>query len=199
MNVERAYHMFTAIRLHFTTKYDYFKYNGKIPDRCCDLKMPGLVQRDLATYVPHSNLKWHYVANFAYSPSVRWYGDLDSKYYNQLTQYFSNPAYKFEEDVKKIDVWKNIALTTPSPVLVQQVLTGEVAIETACLIHWVFTRQTDLIGTWKSAYSIDPFLQGLFRRMEKYLPFILLNISEPVAQEMVKSLQRNAEQFSNKI
>ena len=29
MTPEAAFQMFLALKLHFTTKYDYFKYNGK--------------------------------------------------------------------------------------------------------------------------------------------------------------------------
>jgi hypothetical protein len=77
----RSYQKYLAIKLHFTTDYDYFKYGGKSRSASAssfEKRKDVIFFRRIERRYSDEELTDYFVANFVEDSTSRWIGDLSS-------------------------------------------------------------------------------------------------------------------------
>lgn len=94
-----VYQTYLAVKLHFEGKYDYFKYNGRLPNaRGCP---PGtaFIEEKLARY--KDDLPLFFAANMVRKPGI-WYGDLWKKpseeVFNAVKGWIESASYSYQKE-----------------------------------------------------------------------------------------------------
>jgi hypothetical protein len=99
-----AYKLYNAISMHFTTNYDYFKYNGKIraDEHTFEIRKDKYMFYKLSK---HPDPITFLVANFAEGKKV-WVGDLFSQdkdmAYNEYLRRKQTLTYSFQTDIDNL-------------------------------------------------------------------------------------------------
>lgn len=177
----KAYKLYLSIRNHFTTSYDYFKYNGKV-----NAKEDSFLKRKdkffftkLERKYDNEQLKDLFVSNFADGEDF-WIGNIltmkAEEVYKSWKKRQDSLSYIFEQDLKFLkDYYKDRDLDFESlfvmedghPILLQCVLRNDIYVETMVIIDRVlnYTRR------WNKILN-DPVWTEFKKRMEKYSPFV---------------------------
>lgn len=177
----KAYKLYLSIRNHFTTSYDYFKYNGKV-----NAKEDSFLKRKdkffftkLERKYNNEQLKDLFVSNFADGEDF-WIGNIltmkAEEVYKSWKKRQDSLSYIFEQDLKFLkDYYKDRDLDFESlfvmedghPILLQCVLRNDIYVETMVIIDRVlnYTRR------WNKILN-DPVWTEFKKRMEKYSPFV---------------------------
>ena len=176
-----AYKTYLAVKNHFTTSYDYLKYNGKVSAKTDSF----LKRRDKfffnkleRKYTP-DQIRELFVSNFADGEDF-WVGNVltlkAEEVYNNWKKRQESLSYIFEQDLKFLkDYYKDRDLDFESlfvmedghPILLQCVLRNDIYVETMVIIDRVlnYTRR------WNKILN-DPVWTEFKKRMEKYSPFV---------------------------
>jgi hypothetical protein len=171
---------YSALKLHFSSEYNYFQYNGNLrlkpesfekrPDKVFFAKVAK--HSDPLNFLMINILDdpkaW--IRNIAYSP------ESESKYSTWLKRKQSL-AYSFKEELKKLDADfdKNLRVVANGhPPLIADYLGGHVSLETVCIIATV----TGCIKYWDKAMSDDPVWEETSRKIKKYTPFLNIDASK---------------------
>ena len=176
-----AYKTYLAVKNHFTTSYDYFKYNGKVSAKTDSF----LKRRDKfffnkleRKYTP-DQIRELFVSNFADGEDF-WVGNVltlkAEEVYNNWKKRQESLSYIFEQDLKFLkDYYKDRDLDFESlfvmedghPILLQCVLRNDIYVETMVIVDRVlnYTRR------WNKILN-DPVWTEFKKRMEKYSPFV---------------------------
>ena len=177
----KAYKLYLSIRNHFTTSYDYFKYNGKV-----NAKEDSFLKRKdkffftkLERKYDKEQLKDLFVSNFADGEDF-WIGNIltmkAEEVYKSWKKRQDSLSYIFEQDLKFLkDYYKDRDLDFESlfvmedghPILLQCVLRNDIYVETMVIIDRVlnYTRR------WNKILN-DPVWTEFKKRMEKDSPFV---------------------------
>ena len=177
----KAYKLYLSIRNHFTTSYDYFKYNGKVNSK----EDIFLKRKDkffftkLERKYDKEQLKDLFVSNFADGEDF-WIGNIltmkAEEVYKSWKKRQDSLSYIFEQDLKFLkDYYKDRDLDFESlfvmedghPILLQCVLRNDIYVETMVIVDRVlnYTRR------WNKILN-DPVWTESKKRMEKYSPFV---------------------------
>jgi hypothetical protein len=106
MNGYDAYVMFRAVKLHFTSSYDYVKYNGsvKVKEETYENLKDQYRYRNLVKKY-HANLLDFLVANFS-NREISWVGDLFApdadRCFQSYRSYKESFTYKYKEECLKL-------------------------------------------------------------------------------------------------
>ena len=182
-----AYKTYLAIRNHFNTDYDYFKYNGK-------LKVSNdsfLKRRDkfffakLERNYRGSELEYFFVANFIDNDN-NWSGSLvgseSEMKYKKWKKRIESLKYNFKTECEKIQNeidYKDITfdefftvLDSNHPRLLGWQLGGHISLETFAIIDKVinFTKQ------WNFALKDDIMYYTVRDKSNKYKPFLQVDL-----------------------
>ena len=138
--------LYHALHLHFTTNYDYQKYNGKVNVS----KDAFLNRKDKYTHYALSRkysleqLKMYYVSNLFINPKA-WIGDLNTQEaeenYKKWQKINQSLTYRVEQDImylfNKVKSPNDILLVKDGqePILLKEVYYGNVASETLILLN----------------------------------------------------------------
>jgi len=182
-----AYKTYLAIRNHFNTDYDYFKYNGK-------LKVSNdsfLKRRDkfffakLERNYRNNELVYFFVANFLDNDSS-WSGSLvgseSEKKYLEWRKRIESLKYTFKTECEKIQneiEYKDIpfdeffrVLGANHPRLLGWQLGGHISLETFTIMDGIlnFTKQ------WNSHLKDDIMYYTVRDKSNKYKPFLQVDL-----------------------
>jgi hypothetical protein len=177
-----AYKLYLAVKNHFTTSYDFFKYNGKVNAK----EDSFLKRRDkfffakLQRKYNNDQLRDLFVSNFADGEDF-WIGNvLTQKAESVYTEWKARQmklSYIFEQDLKFLyDYYKDRNLDFNSlfvmenghPILLQCVLRNDIYVETMVIID----RVLNYSRKWNKVLD-DPVWTEFKKRMDKYSPFVL--------------------------
>lgn len=168
------YVYFLALKKHFTTNYDFFKYNGKIKASLYSFEN----RKDKFFFYKlskRSDAKQFILANILENPKV-WIGDLfDEKHeevYKQWIKVQQSLGYRFRNDVSKLDQDdpnSDIFVTDGQhPRLLKLYLQNEITIETLIILN-------DLIGFfphWEKKISDTILFPEINKKCRNYQPFL---------------------------
>ena len=182
-----AYKTYLAIRNHFNTDYDYFKYNGK-------LKVSNdsfLKRRDkfffakLERNYRNNELVYFFVANFLDNDSS-WSGSLvgseSEKKYLEWRKRIESLKYNFKTECEKIQNeidYKDLdfdeffrVLDSNHPRLLGWQLGGHISLETFTIMDGIlkFTKQ------WNSHLKDDIMYCTVRDKSNKYKPFLQVDL-----------------------
>lgn len=193
-----SYIMFNAIKQHFTSKYDYFKYKGKVKlTQDHFLKDKGKYSYyKLSRKYDIEDLQDFYVSNFI-DRNIKWVGELTNeegesaflkwKKRNQsLTYLFTeNVEYLFDK-VEKPD--RILAVRSGNfPLLLSSTMEGAVSIETLCILNDIL----NFLPMWEKKIDDDIIFPEWKRKAEKYTPFI--DFDKTKYKNILKELMQNYE------
>lgn len=170
----KAYQLYVAVKNHFHTNYDYFKYNGKVKVQQLSFE----VRKDKYFF---SKLQKHLdplgllVANFIDNPSA-WIGDivnLDSSddVYLKWKRRQDSITYTYQEDIKKLspDIHSSLeVIGGQHPKLLKMYLGTTIYPETLIMLN----SQLSYFPYWEKEI-IDPAIWPTnHQRLVKYKPFV---------------------------
>ena len=185
MNAYETYSLYHALRLHFTSNYDYFKYNAK-----SKVSVESFEKRKDKYYFyklsrqfnDKEDLVVFLVANFLDNPK-KWIGELledtsfdiymaRQKVLQALKYNFTNDCQKLFEDLED----PNAILKTDGdyPDLLKLYFKKEISIETICILNMVL----NFLGRWKNKIEDDVKWPDECMKIEKYIPFLNINVTE---------------------
>jgi hypothetical protein len=189
-----AYKTYLAIRNHFKTDYDYFKYNGKLKIT----QESFLKRRDkfffakLERKYKKKELVYFFAANFIKDENM-WSGSLvgaeSEKVYLEWLKYAESLKYNFRLDCEKLqnelemkDQKFNDLFTINNnshPILLSKLLGGHISIETFSIMDIVL----NFTARWNKV--IDDFsYDNVKLKVAKYKPFL------PVDKDVYKEIMR---------
>lgn len=180
-----TYCKYLAIKMHFTSTYDYFKYMGK-------------TRANLETFAARKD-RFHYdrlsrkyddsemvdflVANFKDGDKL-WIGTLlttgaEDKYKEHLKR-IQSMTYNFKEELSKIGGLKG-KFTGDSPIIVRMYLQNDISIETLIILDRILSFVEILDHRLKDDFEW-PLIST---KIKKLSPF--LNIDIPKMSEIIKT------------
>lgn len=169
-----VYCYFLALKQHFTSNYDFFKYNGKTSTNPTAFEN----RKDKFHYYKlskHSDAKNYVLANILENPNI-WIGDivnddksegiyLDWKKRKQSLSY----VFKNELSVLNEDFNDNLLSTDGQhPPLLKHYIRGDICIETLTIIANI----TKVFSHWDKVLLDKILYPDINRKCKKYFPFM---------------------------
>lgn len=139
-----AFSIFHVLKLHFTTDYDYFKYNGK-----CNITIETFEKRKdkyhfykLSRKYDEENYKQFVISNLLKDTNI-WAGNLledcAKEYHIKRMATLQSLSYHFKNDCQKIkDITDfNSSLKTEGdyPILLRMAVQGDISDESVCILN----------------------------------------------------------------
>lgn len=177
-----AFCLYTGLRLHFTSSYDFFKYNGKVRvtiDAFDNRKDKYFFHR-LSRKYDKEQLEQFLIANFLHDPGV-WIGKLlDEEANTRYVEYQKNIqslSYVFENECRELfSMLENpneiLKTSGEHPVLLKKALRGEVSIQTLHILNLIL----NFFPMWKSNITdtiVWPNYEKLISNYSGFLKFDL--------------------------
>jgi hypothetical protein len=168
------YVYFLALKKHFTTNYDFFKYNGKIKASLYSFEN----RKDKFFFYKlskRSDARQFILANILENSKV-WIGDLfDEKHeevYKQWIKVQQSLGYRFRNDVSKLDQDdpnRDIIVTdSQHPRLFKLYLQNEITIETLIILNDLI----DFFPHWEKKISDTILFPEINKKCRDYQPFL---------------------------
>jgi hypothetical protein len=191
-----AYKIYLAIRNHFKTDYDYFKYNGKmkISDESFLKRRDRFFFAKLERKYKKSELVYFFVANFIKDENM-WSGSLvgneSEKVYYEWLKYVESLKYNFTNECQKLQTLledKSLSFNdlfninnNSHPILLTKVVGGHISIETFSIMDMIIS----FTNRWNK--HIDDFTYINVKQISvKYKPF--LNVDKDVYKSIMKKV-----------
>lgn len=164
------YIYYLALKRHFTSKYDFFKYNGKTR-----ASTDSFEQRNdkgiFYTLSKRPNARDIILANMIANPEF-WIGDTQAdEVYTAWVKVRDSLTYTVKSDLSKLDPDFESNINTPDgqyPKLIKEYLANNITLETLAIIMDTY----DLAKVWKKSVSDTIIFPLILRKIEKTLPFI---------------------------
>ena len=179
MDAFEAYKEYIALKLHFTSDYDYFKYNGKTnvtPKSFNDRKDKYHFKRLVRKY-EDATIREYFVANLV--NNKQWVGEMDLATYSQWQARTQSIEYIFQNDAENLlTQTENFDIIFNSdkgnhPKLVKAYLGKKISLETLVVFEKLLHYRKRFDKEIKDAI-IWPNVSKL---IEKYEPFIEADLS----------------------
>lgn len=175
-----AYQLYTALKLHFTTTYDFVRYGGKVNSatvKSFEINKGKYFFYKLSRKYNKEELFGFYIANFLQNPKV-WVGNLlaedcDSNYKVWLRMQQSL-SYIFEQELSKVldmvDKPDELLQVVDGdyPLLYTLYKQGDVSLETIIIMNDIM----NFMPMWSKKVTDDLIFPDFVRVCEKYKPFI---------------------------
>ena len=168
---------YSALKLHFTSDYNYFQYNGqlKVKPESFERRSDKLFFAKVAKHTDPLNFL---MVNILEKPRA-WIRDIayntesESKYSAWLKRKQSL-TYLFREDLKKLDQDFDLNLKAYDgnhPPIIVKYLSSEILLETVCIV----CSLTGCLKIWDKKMAHDPVWEEISLRIKKYTPFMSID------------------------
>lgn len=172
MTTNQCFQLYLALKAHFNSDYDFFKYNGKV-----NLTAKTLQNRNDKYYFEKlSKLKNplnYLLANFVKSEGV-WVGELFNEQCttiaNKHQSFLESLSYHIQEELKKLhdNFDENfIIMKNEHPLLLKKYLSEEISIELLIILDEIIKYSK----YWNQKLENDFLWTPIFFKMQKYKPF----------------------------
>ena len=174
-----CYKSYLALKQHFTSSYDYHKYNGKT-----GASVKGFENRRDRYYFEKLSKKRDpfsfLLANIANDPS-KWIGnivmeDSSEAEYNKWVKRNQALTYTFREELSVLseDFDSNFMCDGGHPPILQEYLRKKISIETLIIL----VQLTKCFSKWNKMMKYDPVWHSISTKMQKYQPFMKYDIDK---------------------
>ena len=179
MNEFETYEKYVALKLHFTSEYDYFKYNGKtsVTPKSFNERKDKFHFKRLAKKYDDPTIIEYFIANIV--DNKHWIGNMDLATYSQWQARIQSIEYIFSNDVEKLltnvtdfDIIFN-SDKGKHPKLVKAYLGKKISLETVIIFEKLLRFRKTFDKEIRDAI-IWPKVSIL---IGKYEPFVEANIS----------------------
>jgi hypothetical protein len=193
MNAYEAYKKYIAIKTHFSSKYDYFKYNGKmkIPYETFLKRKDKFFFEKLAKKHNEEEIEEILFANFVFKDDF-WIGQGDNlDVYENWKKQIRSFSYNIKKDISTIIEYcessnkKFIHLYKVGnyyPDILNLYNQKQISIEFMVVSDYIF----NYINYWRKYYENDMILEHQINKIEKYKPFLLKKIDKEKTKELIK-------------
>ena len=174
-----TFKLYMALKFHFTGKYDFFKYGGKVKIT----KDIFMKRKDRYSFHKLSRkydiieMRNYMVANFV-NDNATWIGDmLDSEgeeHYRNWTKTQQSLSYIFENDLIKllasVDTPNQLLEVNPGcyPILLSEAMGSSIKLETLIILNYFMNFCT----MWNKTIDDDIIWPNYYMKCVKYAPFI---------------------------
>ena len=178
MNEFDACQLYMALKLHFTTKYDYFKYNGKTKFTVAQFNK----RKDkyqfvrLARKYSQEELVEYFCANLI--RGKQWIGDFSKDNWLEHQKVIQSLEYTYKNDLEnlltngqKFDIIFECGQGS-HPRLLKQYLGKKISLETMVILDKVLSYRKNFDKAINETY-IWP---DISKRLEKYSPFVKIDV-----------------------
>ena len=178
MNEFDACQLYMALKLHFTTKYDYFKYNGKTKFTVAQFnKRKDKYQFvKLARKYSHAELVEYFCANLI--RGKQWIGDFSKDNWSEHQKVIQSLEYTYKNDLEKLltngekfDIIFECGQGS-HPRLLKQYLGKKISLETMVILDKVISYKKN----FDKAISETYIWPDISKRLEKYSPFVKIDV-----------------------
>lgn len=192
--------LYRALKLHFTSDYDFFKYNGKVKKYTVQDYQNNkhkFVYDKIGTKYSDKDMVYFFVSNFLKKESV-WVQELLepeaydnfvelNKKHQSLFYYFESDTFKLFSDYNHKELFK--CNGDDLPLLLKNMLRGEVNIETVVIMN----KFMKFIPKWEQNIKDEFIWPHLKNKLIKYEPFLHYDKSK-----FKNTLINCIEEFANK-
>ena len=194
MNEFQAYKEYIALKLHFTSDYDYFRYNGKtsVTPKSFNERKDKFHFKRLAKKYDDSTIIEYFIANII--DNKQWIGNMDMATYSQWQAKIQSIEYVFSNDVEKLltnvtdfDIIFNSDKGN-HPKLIKAYLGKKISLETLV----IFEKLLDFRKTFNKEITDQIIWPKVNMLIEKYEPFVDANMNR-----CRKILLEKAEELNN--
>ena len=176
-----AYLTYIAIRMHFTSSYDYFKYNGQTstkPESFLKRKDKFFFEKLERKYVD-DELIMIFVSNFIVNEKS-WVRTIASnqgesilkewkRKTNSLEYHFQEQMNLMRDEISGENKAKALFKTNGShPPLILMFIQDQISLETMCILNNLF----NYVEYYNDKLEFDPIWEQIRNRIEKYEPFL---------------------------
>jgi len=180
MNEFDACQLYMALKLHFTTKYDYFKYNGKTK-----LTVPQFNKRKdkyqfvrLARKYSHDEFLEYCCANLI--RGKQWIGDFSRDNWLEHKRVIQSLEYNYKNDLEKLltngekfDILFECGQGS-HPRLLKQYLGKKISLETMVILEKILQYKRH----WDKAIKETYIWPDISKRLDKYAPFVNIDVRQ---------------------
>lgn len=170
------YIYYLALKKHFTTEYDFFRYNGKVKASSDAFEN----RKDKFFFYKlskRSDAKEYILANIAYNPEI-WIGDMigdkGESIYHEWKKVHQSLLYTFQQDINILDEDFDSNLLSKDgqhPKLIKAYLSKKICPETLIMINEV----TGVFNYWDKKLVDKVLWPDIKKRWTKYRPFLAVD------------------------
>jgi hypothetical protein len=177
----KAYNRYQALKLHFTSDYDFVKYSGKvrkISEESFLKRKDQYLFRKLERKYSDEELTNFFVANFVSNAGVRWVGEMNGpeseKVYLNWQKRMEAFSYYLKQDLEIIldecnnSVSRILLVESTHPVLLKMYMAGKIAAETVIAFDIAF----NVLDKWNNEIADTIVWPELYLQLSKYRPFV---------------------------
>jgi len=169
-----AYITYLALQRHFTSSYDYFKYNGKVNATPQSFE----IRKDKFQFYKlskHNDYKNYIIANLVNTDKKIWVGDLltneSDDIYKQWLKKIQSLSYHFKQEVSKLntDFDSNFKVVDGQhPPLLNEVIAKRFSLEALIILDDVL----DIFNHWNNKIGLQIIWERVYSKSIKYKPFL---------------------------
>ena len=186
MEGTKAYTRYLALKLHFTTDYDYFRYGGKtrtMTNESFEKRKDTFFFRKIERRYNDKELTDFFVSNFVDNNKTKWIGELSNvnaeKTYANWKKRIQSLSYMFEQDLliakeklrtaNPAELWEPVAGGHPE--ILKLYLGKKISIETLVASNVVL----NYLPKWDREIKDSIIWPDVSKSIRKYSPFIHMN------------------------
>ena len=186
MEGTKAYTRYLALKLHFTTEYDYFRYGGKtraMTNESFEKRKDTFFFRKIERRYNDQELTDFFVSNFVDNNKTKWIGELSNidaeKTYANWKKRIQSFSYMFEQDLliakdklhtaNPSELWESVSGAHPE--ILKLYLGKKISIETLVASNVVL----NYLPKWDREIKDSIIWPDVSKSIRKYSPFIHMN------------------------
>jgi hypothetical protein len=186
MEGTKAYTRYLALKLHFTTDYDYFRYGGKtraMTNESFEKRKDTFFFRKIERRYNDQELTDFFVSNFVDNNKTKWIGELSNidaeKTYANWKKRIQSFSYMFEQDLliakdklrtgNPAELWESVSGAHPE--ILKLYLGKKISIETLIGSNIVL----NYLPKWDREIKDSIIWPDVSKSIRNYSPFINMN------------------------
>jgi hypothetical protein len=186
MEGTKAYTRYLALKLHFTTDYDYFRYGGKtraMTNESFEKRKDTFFFRKIERRYNDQELTDFFVSNFVDNNKTKWIGELSNidaeKTYANWKKRIQSFSYMFEQDLliakdklrtgNPAELWESVSGAHPE--ILKLYLGKKISIETLIGSNIVL----NYLPKWDREIKDSIIWPDVSKSIRNYSPFIHMN------------------------
>ena len=191
----KAYNRYQALKLHFTSDFDFLKYRGKIRNISEEAFLKRKDQylfRKLERKYNDDELTNFFVANFVSKAGVRWVGEMNGteseKVYLAWCKRIEAFSYYLKEDLEKLlddcnnSISRILLVENTHPLLLKKYMAGRESAETVIAFDIAF----NVLEKWNEQIEDTIIWPEMYLQLTKYRPFV--NVDKNTIKKVMRDV-----------
>ena len=191
-----TFQLYLAIKMHFTTRYDFFLYKGKVKSKACSYEVllrknyRGAIYK-LSKVYDAKQLRDYFIANMLVNEGSHIF-DVDSegkRIYNDFIRRKDSRVYTYKQDINRVcieleklgktDFWQCLEVgNNRHPLLFRMFVGNYISPETMCIL----SKFNDYLNTWDLTVQDQMLYPVVAMQIRKLSPFIMIKDTTPFSE-----------------